>query len=251
MSDPQWPQGPDPRRSGWSPPTEPLGDRNSGNPDPAYAGQFSYPSYTPPPGQDATRQLPPHWTQTQYQAPGQDQSELPPEPPRSPRWLWFLAGAAVLLVVGLVVALVIANGASKQDSAVTSLPTMPQPTGSAPTTTTRTPPRTATSVPPVPSVPTESPTTTESGPTQTVVYSVTGEGRAISITYVDSGGILQMEFNVVLPWTKEVTLSPPASTAASVTILNVGRDVTCTVTVDGQSVRERTGSGLTICAAAG
>ena len=84
-----------------------------------------------------------------------------------------------------------------------------------------------------------------------MVYSVTGEGRAISITYVDSGGVLQMEFNVVLPWSKEVTLAPPASNAASVTVLNVGRDVTCTVTVDGAQVRQRTGSGLTICAAAG
>jgi Mycobacterium membrane protein len=248
MTDPQWPQGPDPRRSGWQPPpTEPIGEQSTGYPDPAYAGQFSYPSYTPP-GPGSTQQLPPYWTQTQYPAPDQE-SAPPPEPPRSPRWLWALAGAAVLLVIGLVVALVIANGTSQQESAVTPLPPMPLPSSSAPTTT-RIPPRTTTTVPTVPAPPGAT-TTTESGAEQTVVYSVTGQGRAISITYVDSGGILQMEFNVVLPWTKQVTLSPPASTAASVTVLNVGNDVTCTVTVDGSAVRERTGSGLTICAAAG
>ena len=175
-------------------------------------------------------------------------------------WLWLLAGAAVLLVIGLVVALVIANGSSKQDTVVAPLPPMPEPSPTAapvvPTTTPRTPTRTPTTTPSPttptsPGVPPGPPTTTESGAAETVVYSVSGEGRAISITYVDSGGVLQMESNVVLPWSKQVTLTPPASTAASVTVLNVGRDVTCTVTVDGAQVRQRTGSGLTICAAAG
>jgi hypothetical protein len=63
--------------------------------------------------------------------------------------------------------------------------------------------------------------------------------------------VLQMEFNVVLPWTREVSLTAPASSAASVTVLNVGREVTCSVTVDGKQVRERTGTGLTICASIG
>ena len=48
---------------------------------------------------------------------------------------------------------------------------------------------------------------------QTVVYNVTGDGRAISITYVDTGGMMQTEFNVVLPWSKEVSL--PASASAT------------------------------------
>jgi hypothetical protein len=54
-----------------------------------------------------------------------------------------------------------------------------------------------------------------------------------------------------LPWTREVSLTAPASSAASVTVLNVGREITCTVTVNGAQVRERTGTGLTICASAG
>ncbi|WP_197380228.1 MmpS family transport accessory protein [Mycolicibacterium mengxianglii] len=253
MSDPRRPDGSDPYRRGWSQPTEPMGDRNARYSDPAYAGQYTYPSHLPP---NPTEQLPPYWTQTQHpqhQHPGQ-----PPEPPRSPRWLWLAAGAAVLLVVGLVIALVITDTNDNQDTVVAPLPPMQQePTGTTPpTTTSRRPtitstPSTAPSTTPSTSVPLVPPTTGTPGVTETVVYTVSGEGRAISITYVDSGGVLQMEFNVVLPWTKEVSLASPASRAASVTVLNVGREVTCTVSVDGTPVRERTGSGLTICASAG
>jgi hypothetical protein len=103
-------------------------------------------------------------------------------------------------------------------------------------------------VPTAPPPPTESP---GSGAAQTVVYSVTGEGRAISIAYIDTGGVLQTEFNVMLPWRKEVSLTSPASTAASVTVVNIGEQVTCSVSVDGEQVRQRTGTILTICAPAG
>ena len=43
--------------------------------------------------------------------------------------------------------------------------------------------------------------------TETVVYDRHRNGRAINITYVDTGGLLQTEFNVVLPWSKEVELA--------------------------------------------
>ncbi len=82
---------------------------------------------------------------------------------------------------------------------------------------------------------------------QTVVYNVTGEGRAISITYVDNEGMMQTEFNVVLPWSKQVSLPKSGNRTANVTIINIGHDVTCTVTVDGVQVVERTGAGLTVC----
>ena len=39
-----------------------------------------------------------------------------------------------------------------------------------------------------------------------MIYEVTGDGRAINITYVDTGSVLQTEFNVMLPWSKEVEL---------------------------------------------
>ena len=251
MSDPRRPDGSGQYRQGWSHPAEPVGNQNGPYTDPAYAGQYSYPSYVPP---DPTEPLPQYWTQTQH--PQQQPPGEPPEPPRSPRWLWIAASAAVLLVVGLVIALVIADGSSKQDTLVAPLPPVPEPTATstAPTTTSRAP-STTTSPSTSPSrsaTPPLVPTTTGvPGASQSVVYTVDGEGRAISITYVDSGGMLQMEFNVVLPWSREVSLTSPASSAASVTVLNVGREVTCTVSVDGTQVRERTGTGLTICASAG
>lgn len=258
MTDPRRPDGSDPHRRGWSEPTEQIGNRsgpyNDGrNYDPAYAGPYSYPSYVPP---NATEQIPPYWTQTQQ--PMQQPPGEPPEPPRSPRWLWLAASAAVLLVVGMVIALVIADTNAKQDTVVAPLPPMQQEPGvtTPPSTTSRTPRTTAPPSTPPTSVPSPSnpllpPTSGDPGVSESVVYTVDGEGRAISITYVDSGGVLQMEFNVVLPWTKEVSLTSPASIAASVTVLNVGREVTCTVSVDGTQVRARSGTGLTICASAG
>jgi hypothetical protein len=102
--------------------------------------------------------------------------------------------------------------------------------------------------PSTPVVPGE--TTASPSATETVVYSVTGEGRAINITYVDSGGVMQTEFNVALPWSKEVSLSAPAKSSASVAVVNVGRDVTCSVSVNGSQVRQRSGRGLTICTGA-
>lgn len=104
-----------------------------------------------------------------------------------------------------------------------------------------------------PGLPTTELPTTEGPPpsgTETVLYSVNGEGRAINITYVDTGGIMQTEFNVALPWSKEVSLDAPAKTAASVAVVNIGRDVTCSVSVNGAQVRQRTGQGLTVCTGA-
>jgi hypothetical protein len=254
MSDQRRPDGPDPNAPQWSQPTQQLGST-----DPAYSGQYTYPSYQPSSTPNPTERLQPYWTQTnqyppQYPPPGGQPGESPPGPPKSPRWLWIVAALAVLLVVGLVIALVIANSSSKQDTVVAPLPPMPEPSttsapsaSQAPTATATTAPTTTTSAPPSAAAP----STTESGATETVVYDVDGPGRAISITYVDAGGVLQMEFNVALPWSRQVSLKSPASNAASVTVLNVGRQITCSVTVDGTVVRQRSGTGLTICASAG
>ncbi|REU53677.1 hypothetical protein DSK45_14670, partial [Mycobacterium tuberculosis] len=112
-------------------------------------------------------------------------------------------------------------------------------------TTTPTPP--SPSAAPAPTTTTGTPSETVAGAMQTVVYDVTGEGRAISITYMDSGNVIQTEFNVALPWRKEVSLSKSSLHPASVTIVNIGHNVTCSVTVAGVQVRQRTGAGLTIC----
>ncbi len=179
----------------------------------------------------------------------------PPQPPSSegpnaPRWLWFVAGIAVLMVIGLVIALVIVNS-SRQQTVVAPLPSMTAPSFTTPTPTTTS--RTPLPVFPLPTLPSTPSTTGPSTPgaTETVVYDVSGDGRAINITYVDTGGVLQTEFNVMLPWSKTVELAQPAEDSASVSIINVGREVNCSITVNGAQVQQRTGAGLTICTATG
>ena len=108
----------------------------------------------------------------------------------------------------------------------------------------------ATTVLPLPTLPSTTPPTesTTPGATETVEYNVDGNGRAINITYVDTGNVLQTEFNVMLPWNKVVEV-PPGS--ASISIMNFGRQVSCSITVDGVVTQQQTGAGLTICTTAG
>lgn len=218
--------------------------------DPAYGGQPSYPPpYYGGPAQDPnaanpTDRLPQYWTQGQSPTGRPPHDHDPdPEKPKAPRWLWIAAVAAVLLVTALVVALVIANGTASKQTAVPALPSSPS--SSRP-------------IPVVPRSPSQSarapePATTEPGQPadpgsmQTVVYNVSGNGRAISITYVDNEGMMQTEFNVGLPWTKEVSLPESGSKTPNVTIVNIGHDVTCSVTIDGVEINQRSGVGLTSC----
>ncbi|MDA2893798.1 MmpS family transport accessory protein [Mycolicibacterium sp. BiH015] len=238
----------------------------SGYSDPAYASQAPYGSpYQPPQAPRPTERLPAYppygydpYATGQYPPPHPQGfgSEPPPEGPKSPRWLWIVAGVAVVLVIGLVIALVIVNS-SRQQTVVAPLPSQPEPSYTpSPTTTSRTPatrtPTTRPSTPalPLPTLPSSPTTPTEPtipGATDTVVYTVEGTGRAINITYVDTGGLLQTEFNVMLPWSKEVSLPQPGETSASISIINVGREVTCSISVNGAQLDMRTGAGLTIC----
>jgi hypothetical protein len=239
---------------------EQRGDSYPGYSDPAYASQAYYgPTYQPPGAPAPTERLPtnppygydPYATGQYNQYGSQYPPGEPPEPPngsKSPLWLWIVAAVAVLTVIGLVIALVIVNS-SRQQTVVAPVPSMPEPSTSMPApTTTRVP---TIPVVPLPSSPTTPPTTgtTTPGQTQTVVYDVTGDGRAINITYVDTGGLLQTEFNVMLPWSKQVQLAAPAKNSASISIINVGPEVNCSITIDGVSVQQNTGSGLTICTA--
>lgn len=237
--------------------------------DPAYASQTPYaPPYQAPQGPQPTERLPayspygqdPYATgqyPPQYPPPGYGSGPPPPEEPKSPRWLWIVAGLAVLTVIGLVIALVIVNS-SRQQTVVAPLPAAPEPsfTTPVPTTTPRTPTRPSTPVFPAPTLPSTPRTTaptepTVPGATDAVVYTVDGNGRAINITYVDTGGLLQTEFNVMLPWSKEVSLPAPGEDSASISIINVGREVTCSITVNGVQLDQRSGAGLTICTSTG
>jgi hypothetical protein len=161
-----------------------------------------------------------------------------------------LAAVAVVAVVGLVIALVIVNS-SKQNTVVAELPSQSEPTASTsrPPTTTRTP-RTVIPLPPLTPTTTAPPSgSTVPGVTEPVTYEVSGTGRAISIMYADSGGMLQTEFNVMLPWSKQVELAQPAADTASITVINVGSEVTCSVSVNGQQIQQSTGNTFTFCAA--
>lgn len=259
MNDPRRPERFSPPPAGWEP-TAPIGPPNAPLADPAYADQAPYapayggyaPPWVPSPNEtNPTRQLPAYWQQDQDQPPG-GTAPAPPDGPKSPRWLLIGAGAAVLLLVALLIALVLTNGALKTQTAVPPLPAMPGSSAQSPTPTPSTrasrPSQTALPVPP----PTGSagPVPTP-GAMQDVVYTVSGEGRAISITYWDTGDVIQTEFNVSLPWSKQVSLAQSAAHPASVTIINIGHNVTCSVSVNGVQVRQRLGAGITVCDAAG
>ncbi|MGU3501038.1 MmpS family transport accessory protein [Mycobacterium sp. C31M] len=235
-------------------PTQRFDGGYSGYTDPAYAGQSPY-------GMRPTEPMPaypaygydPYTGQYGSPPPPPPGAPEPPEPPRTPRWLWIVAGIAVLTVIGLVIALVIVNS-SQQQTVVAPVPSLSEPAEpTAPPTTTRRPTTTTTPRPTVPPATTPSTTapSTTPGATEPVTYNVDGQGRAINITYVDNGGVLQTEFNVLLPWSKEVALPEPAKQSASVSIINVGREVTCSISIDGAQVQQRTGSGLTICSPLG
>ncbi|MGF2947597.1 MmpS family transport accessory protein [Mycobacterium sp. Lab-001] len=268
MNDPRRPELFSPPLSG-SEPTDPRGRWYPPPVDPAYADEAPFaPTYGMPyapwaPELDeagATAQVPVYWQQHGQPPPGEAPPEgmgpPPPDGPKTPRWLWVAAGTAVLLVVGLVVALVLVNGAIRTQTAVPPLPPMPEPSTWVPTPTTAPPTRTPRSPRPAPVPPplgpeTPSHTTGPSAAMQDVVYNVTGEGRALSVMYVAAGGLIQTEFNVALPWSKQVSLATSPVRPANVTIVNFGHDVTCTVTVDGVQVSRRVGMGLTICDARG
>lgn len=245
-----------PRRDG----PEPFGNSYPGYTDPAYASQAPHgPTYQAPAAPAPTEQLPAYspygydpYATGQYGAGGQPPQPPEPEGPKSPRWLWIVAGVSILTVIGLVIALVIVNS-SKQETVVAPVPSRPEPTSTRPTPTTRRPTIPVFPLPTLPSTPwTTGPSTPATpGATETVAYHVSGDGRAINITYVDTGGVLQTEFNVMLPWSKEVQLAQPAKNSASVSIINVGREVSCSISVNGVQVQQRTGAGLTICTAAG
>lgn len=239
----------------------PRPPRYSAPVDPAYADQTPYAQtygapWAPTPNEtNTTKRLPAYWQQDASPAGDLPTGMVPPPPggPKSSRWLWIGAGAAVLLVVALVIALVLANDAIKTQTAVPPLPAMPEPSTQTPTTTSS-PHRSPSLIPaPIPTTsdPALPPETTGPAAMQDVVYTVSGEGRAISIMYIDAGGLIQTEFNVALPWSKEVSLAKTANHPANVTVVNIGHSVTCTLTIDGVQVSKRVGGGLTVCDARG
>jgi hypothetical protein len=245
-----------PRPGSPSDPTNPYHDPYQAYSDPAYAGSAPVgPSYSPTsmsPNPASTEPLPQYWTQSYQQSgPHPTIGFQPPEPPRGPRpWLWAAAGFALAVVLAMVVWLIFVNiNPSRQQTAIPAIPSTP--------TRTPTPTMTRPSIPPIfpfplpnlplPTVPSTTAAPSNPGETEPVAYDVTGTGRAINITYIDTGGVMQTEFNVQLPWHKDVNLLKPAKDAASVTVINAGRNVTCKISIAGVEVQENTGALLTVC----
>ena len=134
-------------------------------------------------------------------------------PPRSPKWPWVLLLVVALLVVG---ALGFGNHVTsmlrRTVSPATEVVSSPEP--------------------PVPA-------------TRTVVFEVTGTGKAFNVT-ATVGASIQNEANVTLPWTK--TVQVPADAASKSVMLVVvagpdGAEVHGKYTVDGTTVREGKASG--------
>jgi hypothetical protein len=242
-----------PRPGSPSDPTTPYKDPYQAYTDPAYAsGAHLGPSYSTasiPPYPTSTEPLPQYWTQSDPQTRPEPSPGLqPPEPPRAPPWLWAVSGFALATVLAIIAWLIFVNiNPSRQQ---TSIPAMPRSTPTrtpTPTTTQPIPPLFPFPLPnlPFPTAPTTTPSYT--GETEPVAYDVTGTGRAINITYIATGGVMQTEFNVQLPWHKDVDLPKPAKDAASVTVINAGRNITCRISIAGVQVQENTGALLTVC----
>jgi hypothetical protein len=253
MSDPQGSASPDP--------TE-LYTHTHAYSDPAYGGSTSYsPGYSSAGtfGLTPTEQLPPYWTQTSPQPPttGTTPDGNPPDPPREPRpWLWALAGFAVAAVIALIAYMVFVVASPTKDKSVAAPSSTLTPTMRTPTRTPSLPPgmpplpTALPSLPPVP-IPLPGPPSSSSGATEPVTYEVSGDGIALTISYNDTGGVMQNEFGVQLPWHKVVDLPKPAKESASIIVTNSGKNVTCSISVGGKKIAERKGAVLTICAPTG
>jgi hypothetical protein len=207
-----------------------------------------------------TEQLPPYWTQTNPAPPptGTTPDTPPPDPPRGSRpWLWGLAGFAVAAVVGLVAYLVFVVASPSKEKSVAA-PSSLTPTTRAPARPPSLPPGMPSLPPGMPSLPTGIPSLppipipgppggNTSGETEPVSYDVDGEGMALTISYNDTGGMMQSEFGVELPWHKDVDLPKPAKESASIIVTNSGKNITCSISVGGKKVVERKSALLTVC----
>ena len=91
----------------------------------------------------------------------------------------------------------------------------------------------------------------------TIVYSVTGHGRATSLFYAtlqerDGQNAEALLANVKLPWSKTITVSGPVGVSGVGATLGAhGGSVTCTITQDGRQSTTNTASGASASAICG
>jgi len=87
--------------------------------------------------------------------------------------------------------------------------------------------------------------TSDSGAPVEVVYEVTGPGKAITMEYVGDAGLAQFEFNVPLPWQKDVSVARGAAHVSAVASGDAA--LTCSITVEGVVISTQTASGFASC----
>lgn len=227
----------------WSRSSEPLD-----YPDPAYASQaYEYPTLsetaTPYPPPTAPNVTPGDSQQTRSYGVTHDD----PEPPRRSTtfWLWVVGIGALVVIIALVIALIaLIQREDEQPPIVYQTPsTSTQPTGP--------PMPQMPSIPRVPSftlppLPVNPPTAGSQAATETVAYEVTGTGNAFNITYYDSTGSLQTEFNVALPWRKEIKVSVAQVENTMVIGSDLSHDLKCTLTVNGTPKSSNSGK-MALC----
>lgn len=211
--------------------------------DPAYASQaFEYPALSGAAQPNQTAVLPQQYGS--YGTPPQD-----PEPPRRSNtfWLWVVGIGALVVIVALIITLVVLI--QRQDERPPTVVTTPSTRTSTTTAPSRptTPPLPSFTIPPIPVNP---PTQRSQAATESVVYEVAGHGPALNVTYFDASGSLQMEFNVKLPWRKEVKLNTEQVTNAVVIAADFSHDVSCTLVVNGAQ-KSATSGKMATCSTLG
>ncbi|MBF9128020.1 hypothetical protein I0C86_03275, partial [Plantactinospora sp. S1510] len=194
-------------------------------PDP-YGATPGYPGYQQ--GQPGYQQGQPGYQQGQPGAPG---GPFPPAPPKKSNktMITVIVAIGVVLILGACVGICLGPFAamdrlrdSLEDSQGFDPPEI-------------------TSVPETPGLPGGD--TGNSGSSQTVVYELSGSGR-VALSYTDQSGKPTHGSSVDLPWKKEVKI--PANLPKILTAIRIGNgsgDITCKVTIDGQQVATKTGSG--------
>ncbi|MER5390629.1 MmpS family transport accessory protein [Saccharopolyspora sp. NPDC002686] len=91
----------------------------------------------------------------------------------------------------------------------------------------------------------EAPADNSSAQPRTVVYEVTGSGKALNITYTTDGMTsVEQQQDAALPFTKEISLPPEAFQMFSVSAQNAGNGtISCKITVDGKVLKEASSNG--------
>ncbi|MBA0048695.1 MmpS family transport accessory protein [Mycobacterium sp. NPDC050853] len=211
--------------------------------DPAYASQaYEYPALSSTAQPNQTAVLPQQYGS--YGPPPQD-----PEPPRRSNtfWLWVVGLGALVVIIALIITLfVLIQREDDRQPTVVATPSTRTQTTTAPTMP-HIPSIPSFTIPPIPVNP---PTQGSQAATETVVYEVGGTGYAFNITYIDTTGSLQTEFNVKLPWRKEVKLSPQQLETAMVIGSDFSHEVSCSLVINGTQ-KSTTSGKMATCSSAG